>query len=195
MIEYGGEDTLLLVDDHSNDNHILYCSWLANPDFDLLHWLHIEKSKIFDELDRLQWESDEYIPSEAPDYPDADMDGLHNELFIGAAKISQHSDPDITALEQNTARVKQPDCVCLKPLVVVVKIDGHSCHALLDSGSFLDFISTTVANQLKLKLITLDKPLPLQLTISGSRGKVKQQATTRLQYRLLMNKESLIKSK
>jgi hypothetical protein len=52
MIEYGGEDTLLLLDDHNNDNHVLYCSWLANPDFDLLNWLHIEKSKIFDELDR-----------------------------------------------------------------------------------------------------------------------------------------------
>jgi hypothetical protein len=108
MIEYGGEDTLLLLDEHNNVNHVLYCSWLANPDFDLLHWLHIEKSKIFDELNRSQWESDEHIPSEDsdspdedPDYPDANVDGSHDGLYVGAAKISQRSNPDITALEWN----------------------------------------------------------------------------------------------
>jgi RNase H-like domain found in reverse transcriptase/Reverse transcriptase (RNA-dependent DNA polymerase)/Retroviral aspartyl protease len=88
----------------------------------------------------------------------------------------------VFSLKRNAARVKQPDRICPKPLVVVVKVDGHSCCALLDSGSFSDFISTTVADQLKLKLIILDKPLPLQLAVSGSQGKVKQQATARLQY-------------
>jgi len=52
LSEYGGTDTYLLADEHNGDSHVLYYSDLADPNFDLLHWLHIEKSKIFDELIR-----------------------------------------------------------------------------------------------------------------------------------------------
>jgi len=99
--------------------------------------------------------------------------------------VSQRHEQDIVALEQNVARVKEPNRICPKPVVVVVNINGQPCRALLDSGSFSDFVSTTVADQLKLKLTLLDKPLPLQLAVSGSRGKVKPQATANLQYQMI----------
>ncbi|KAF9476570.1 hypothetical protein BDN70DRAFT_907599 [Pholiota conissans] len=43
------------------------------------------------------------------------------------------------------------------------------CRALLDSGSQSDFISTTLVDQLKLKINELEKPLTLQLAVAGSR--------------------------
>jgi hypothetical protein len=124
-----------------------------------------------------------FEPGPAQHITSSDQGG--DDLFLGTAKLGQRSGADIIALERNAARVKQPDRICPKPVVVVVKIDGHPCRALLDSGSFSDFISTTVADQLKLKLVMLDKPLPLQLAVSGSRGKVKQQASARLQYQTI----------
>jgi hypothetical protein len=70
-------------------------------------------------------------------------------------------------------------------MVVVVNINGQLYHALLDLGSFSDFVLTMIVDQLKLKLTLLDKPLPLQLAVSGFQGKVKQQATANLQYQMI----------
>ena len=75
-----------------------------------------------------------------------------------------------------------PDRVCPKPVIVVVQINGQPCRALLDSGSLSDFMSTTLADQLKVKLELLDKPLPLQLAVSGSRSQVKVRTSVRFQY-------------
>ncbi|KIM76140.1 hypothetical protein PILCRDRAFT_798107 [Piloderma croceum F 1598] len=64
------------------------------------------------------------------------------------------TEPDIYMLERNAARVKSADHVCPKPVVVVLKV----------------------------KLEVLDKPLPLQLAVSGSRGKVKVRTNVRFEY-------------
>ena len=53
---------------------------------------------------------------------------------------------------------------------------------LVDSGLFSDFMSTTLADQLKVKIELLDKPLALQLVVSGSHGKVKAQTSVKLEY-------------
>lgn len=90
--------------------------------------------------------------------------------------------PDIVALERTAARTKDFDRICPKPLVAAVKINGHTCRALLDTGSLSDFISTTLADQLKLKEPILEKPLNLQLAVSGSRSRVKHQTTPTLEY-------------
>ncbi|KIO21760.1 hypothetical protein M407DRAFT_80006, partial [Tulasnella calospora MUT 4182] len=55
------------------------------------------------------------------------------------------------------------------PIVIKVFVDGRAVHALIDSGSLADFISTKLVNQLKLPVSTLDKPLPVQLATAGSR--------------------------
>ncbi|KIM57517.1 hypothetical protein SCLCIDRAFT_1219359, partial [Scleroderma citrinum Foug A] len=53
---------------------------------------------------------------------------------------------------------------------------------LLDSGSLSDFASTTLVDQLQLPLDVLDKPLNLQLAVSGSRSKVNATMTPQLSY-------------
>lgn len=57
-------------------------------------------------------------------------------------------------------------------MVIEVLINGHKSCALLDSGSLGDFISTTLADQLKLKQTELAKPIELHLAVQGSRSKV-----------------------
>ncbi|KAF9440524.1 hypothetical protein P691DRAFT_623237, partial [Macrolepiota fuliginosa MF-IS2] len=75
-----------------------------------------------------------------------------------------------------------------KPLVIMVKVARQPCQALLDTGSMGDFVLTTLADQLKLKLTELRKPLVLQLTISGSRGKVKHLAEVVFEYQDIQDK-------
>ena len=85
-------------------------------------------------------------------------------------------------LEINASGVKGTDRVCPKLVIVVVSVNGQSCRALIDSGSFSDFMSTTLADQLKVKLEVLDRPLPLQLAVSGSCGKIKVRTTVQFEY-------------
>src|SRR6202042_877292 len=82
IIEYGGDDTLLLLDDHNNDNHVLYHSWLARPGFYILAWLYAEKSKILDELDRRQLPIlDEESSSDDSDLSDDEVPANNTDDF------------------------------------------------------------------------------------------------------------------
>jgi hypothetical protein len=87
-----------------------------------------------------------------------------NTFCVSSIGVKKSSDADINALEQNSAWVKRANRICPQPVVIVVHMNRH---VLLDSGSLSDFMSTTLASQLKLKLEILDKPLPLQLAASG----------------------------
>ncbi|TFK78470.1 hypothetical protein K466DRAFT_448921, partial [Polyporus arcularius HHB13444] len=58
------------------------------------------------------------------------------------------------------------------PVVVEATVNGHAVRALLDTGSMADFLSTTIADQLKLDLEVLAKPLPVQLAVHGSRSSI-----------------------
>lgn len=64
----------------------------------------------------------------------------------------------------------------------MILVNNKLCRALLDSGSLTDFISSTVVDQLKLPYSLLDKPMPLQLAVSGSRSTVKASTTVDLKY-------------
>ena len=55
------------------------------------------------------------------------------------------------AIQHNAAVAKDLTCPVPRPIVVTVKIDGHPACALLDSGSLGDFLSSTLADQLKVK--------------------------------------------
>jgi len=67
-------------------------------------------------------------------------------------------------------------------MVIAVKINGQTCIALIDSGSQSDFMSTSVADQLKVKKIELAVPLVVQLAVQGSRSKVNHSTTVEFQY-------------
>jgi len=86
------------------------------------------------------------------------------------------------SLQQNAAAPKEKDRLIPRPVVATVQINGQPAQALLDSGSLGDFISTTLADQLILKQIVLDKPIILQLAVQGSRSKVNSRVGARLQY-------------
>ena len=85
-------------------------------------------------------------------------------------------------LQRNAAQVKGNQRILPKPIVVKVTVNEHPARALLDSGSLGDFMSSTLADQLKLKRETLDVPLSLQLAVQGSRSKVNTMATAQLKY-------------
>jgi Reverse transcriptase (RNA-dependent DNA polymerase)/Retroviral aspartyl protease len=86
------------------------------------------------------------------------------------------------ALQRNAAVPKDFTCLVPKPIVIVVQINGHPARALLDSGSLGDFMSTSLADQLKVTKTELEKPLPLQLAVQGSRSKVNWGTTVNFKY-------------
>ncbi|KAJ8462792.1 hypothetical protein ONZ45_g17808 [Pleurotus djamor] len=68
------------------------------------------------------------------------------------------------------------------PIVVTVNINNQPATALLDSGSLGDFMSLRFAERLKLKTFELNRPLPVQLAVQGSRSHVNCGCKARLEY-------------
>jgi hypothetical protein len=69
-----------------------------------------------------------------------------------------------------------------KPVVVIVEVNRHPAHALIDTGSLADFMSATLAEQLDVPHIKLAKPLTVQLAVQGSRSKVNYRTKVLLHY-------------
>lgn len=102
-----------------------------------------------------------------------------SEIFCGGTRTEL---PDVRSLHRNAVRPKSAVRILPRALVVIVMINGRPCRALLDCGSLTDFLSTTLVDQLKIKYDVLDRPIPLQLAVSGSRSVVKAGATVEFQY-------------
>ena len=86
------------------------------------------------------------------------------------------------ALQRNATQVKDNHRTLPKPIVVKMMMNGHPVRALLDSGSLGDFLSSTLADQLKVKREPLETPLSLQLAVQGSRSKINARSTVHLEY-------------
>ncbi|KAG5641582.1 hypothetical protein DXG03_004695, partial [Asterophora parasitica] len=69
-------------------------------------------------------------------------------LRIFGVQIPQGS---LAAIERNAVTLKDFSRVIPKPIVVVAHISGKPVRALIDSGSLGDFMSTTLADQLKVE--------------------------------------------
>ena len=69
-----------------------------------------------------------------------------------------------------------------RPVVVTAKINGQPARALLDSGSLGDFMSSTIADQLKVKRDKLSSPLGLRLAVQGSHSKINSGTKVELEY-------------
>ncbi|CAD6892479.1 unnamed protein product [Tilletia caries] len=65
---------------------------------------------------------------------------------------------------------KRPPLV--NPIVATVYIHGHPAKTLFDSGSTADIISGSFVDLHKISSFKLKEPSPLQLAITGSRGKI-----------------------
>ena len=67
-------------------------------------------------------------------------------------------------------------------MIITVSIDGHLARALLDSGSLGDFISSSLADQLKVKCKMLEVSLLVQLAVQGSWTHVNSWAHVQFKY-------------
>lgn len=88
----------------------------------------------------------------------------------------------LKSIERNATCLKDASRLVPPSLVVGAKIAGKLVRVLIDSGSQTDSVSTTVADQLRLKLTQLTKPFTLQLTVTGSRGSINCNTTCRFEY-------------
>ncbi|KAG2157806.1 uncharacterized protein EDB93DRAFT_1101114 [Suillus bovinus] len=94
------------------------------------------------------------------------------------------------AIQRNSAVTRDFRRLIPKPVVVVAHINGCLVKALIDTGSLADFMSTTLADQLCIKHIPLDKPLTIQLAVQGSRSKVNFGATAQFAYQHVKEERS-----
>ncbi|KIK50611.1 hypothetical protein GYMLUDRAFT_182508, partial [Collybiopsis luxurians FD-317 M1] len=108
-----------------------------------------------------------------------ELDKEWTALEVNGIQVPKGTYP---AVQRNATTTKDFSRQIPKPLVVVVKINGHPARALIDTGSLGDFISTTFADQIGLKKIELAKPIPLQLAVQGSRSKINYGVKAQLQY-------------
>ena len=92
------------------------------------------------------------------------------------------------AVQRNTTMLKDASHKVPKPVVVTAKINGHSTWALLDMGSLWDFMSSTVADQLKVERAKLTSPLSLQLAVQGSCSKIDSGARVNFEYQNIKEK-------
>ena len=107
-------------------------------------------------------------------------------------KIKKHGnkkhviDPEgAPAVERMMLRIKDRTRKLPKPIIVTAKINGQSIRALLDTGSMVDFLSTTIVDQLKLPKEVYEKPLTVQLAVHGSQLKINCGTTVRFQYQTI----------
>lgn len=124
-----------------------------------------------------QWAKD--IIARPPGQEDLKAVLLMPYLEVNGVQVPQGS---YVGLQHNAAIPKDFTWMVPKPLVIVVHINGHTACTLLDSGSLGDFVSTALADQLKVHKTLLKKPLPLQLAVQGSRSRVNWGTTVKFKY-------------
>ena len=109
-------------------------------------------------------------------------------LELGGVQVDRNKYP---SLQRNSANIKGHSRILFKPVVVKLEVNGQPLHALLDSGSLGDFISSTLVDQLSIKREMLDTPLSLHLAMQGSRSKVNARTTVNLKYQGINEKCTL----
>jgi hypothetical protein len=105
-----------------------------------------------------------------------------SHLFVVELNGQQIPAGTYPALQRGSAVTKDFKRVIPKPVVVTVSMNGRPARALIDSGSLSDFMSVTLADQLKVNKVELTKPIVVQLTVQGSRSKVNYGTRVQLRY-------------
>ena len=94
------------------------------------------------------------------------------------------------ALEDNSAMPKENKRKIPHPVILTVYVNGKACRALLDSGAFADFMSTTLVDNLGLKRKVLPQAINLQMAVQGSRSKINANATVDFEYATIKCKKT-----
>ena len=149
-------------------------SMVEDPNFNIGEWYDFRLATYALELLEEQDQQIFFPPTIPPE-----RGTMENHVEINTVQVDRNKYP---ALQQNAARVKDQARILPKPLIITVKINRHPARALLDSGSLGDFMSTNLADQLKVKTEELETPLPVQLAVQGSRTHVNSHAQVQFQY-------------
>ncbi|KAG6913321.1 hypothetical protein DXG01_007762, partial [Tephrocybe rancida] len=199
---YRIEDKILEFVTHIEAEH------LFNPRFDIVSWYERRLSRAYSNLEHDMFPPEDHDDLDpgfllfGPLLPaDAEIQYVDDLVKLWVKNLNRVNIQDkgdrLTVLELNGQQVeagtypallrhnvkrRDPARAVPKPLVIVVKIDGHPVRALVDSGSLGDFMSSTIAEQLKVKKVELSSPVPVQLAVQGSRSKVNYGATAKLEY-------------
>jgi hypothetical protein len=159
-------------------------NWLMNSHLQFFNWYWEAVMRQLAEVENSRPALDNTSSGVLWDSPSQLFGDEHSDVeSLAISAISTRIvEADTTHLQRNAALTRDFSCIVPKPLVVVVKINGHPARALFDSGSLGDFISSTLVDQLKLKKESLTKPIPLHLAVQGSRSMINYGTMVQLEY-------------
>ena len=153
---------------------------LEDPEFNLIKWYGAELLKT--DL----WKLQEVLSShscqkqiESQGRVSAPIKEPEEALDLASIQVDCQKYPH---LQQNAASVKGEMQVLPKPIVLQVRINRQPARALMDSGLLGDFMSSTLADQLKVQRKILNTLLGLQLAVQGSHSKINTTTEARIQY-------------
>ncbi|KAF9540268.1 hypothetical protein CPC08DRAFT_738795 [Agrocybe pediades] len=89
---------------------------------------------------------------------------------------------EVFGVQRNSATVKDKRRILPKPVIIKMEVNGHPVRALIDTGSLGDFMSTTLADQLKVKRENIYDPITIQLAMQGSRSKINAGTKVNIKY-------------
>jgi Retroviral aspartyl protease len=169
IVQHEEDKHSYLVIDHLRGLQIVLPKrWLDDEGFDIFSWYRQELRKHC----HVPVTAGEPLPNEDNYFAVFDLrneDCRQDSVHFFGVQISREMLP---ALQRNASVTRDVSRTVPKPIIIMAKINGNSVRALVDSGSLGDFMSTTLADQLKVPHIVLEKPLPLQLAVQGSRSKI-----------------------
>ncbi|KAG2119711.1 uncharacterized protein F5147DRAFT_563758 [Suillus discolor] len=93
--------------------------------------------------------------------PDMQFEGTAHRFQLIELNGQQVVPGRYPAIQRNSAIARDFKRLIPKPVVVVAHVNGCPVRALIDMGSLADFMSSTLADQLKVKQIPLEKPLTI----------------------------------
>lgn len=101
--------------------------------------------------------------------PLLDAKFIGDETYLYAMELNGQQVPVGTypALQRGSAMTRDFKRMIPKLVVIIININRRPACALIDSGSPSDFMSVTLADQLKVPKMALTKPLVVQLVVQG----------------------------
>ena len=139
---------------------------LEEPEFNLIEWFSSQLLEIDHQELQAILSSTEYQHQIAENKTKIKPTNTQlGSLSLARAQVDCRNYPQ---LQRNASSIKRDTRILPKPVVLQVRINGHPAQALVDTGSLGEFMSSTLADQLKVKRKILGAPLGLQLAVQGS---------------------------
>jgi hypothetical protein len=166
---------------------------LFTKNWDIAEWARQETLSQQSEWSPSEWNQsdDETYSSDSKDTLSDSSEDPSIELMTSSTvrrkvkpkvRKSEGETEEIDMMERTAARAKDFERVIPKGCIIEAFVNGNTVRVLVDSGSMADFISTTLVDQLKIKTDRLEKPLTLQLAVTGSRGNIHSSVTVDFKY-------------